>query len=136
MHNAKDCCRYNKDDTEEFDFCTTKKGGQKLNLMKQSFAQLSKKMYKHEKTIEKHEAIWKKHCHSNSDSSLEWGTWSGSIGKVVMNLVETLKKTKITPPSPMKATPNIIASNNNEVCPTSVCDADDISVMTSSQDNK
>ncbi len=46
------------------------------------------------------------------------------IGEVVLNLGETVKKTKFTPPSPMKATPNIVASKNNGVCPTSASNAD------------
>ncbi len=45
-------------------------------------------------------------------------------------------KTKFTPPSPMKATLNIIASNTNDVCPTSVSNADDITVMSSSQNEE
>ena len=36
----------------------------------------------------------------------------------------------------MKATLNIIASNTNDVCPTSVSNADDITVMSSSQNKE
>ncbi len=50
--------------------------------------------------------------------------WVG-IGAVVINLGETVKKTKFTPPSPMKATPNIVASKNNGImCLTSASNAD------------
>ncbi len=42
-------------------------------------------------------------------------------------------KTKFTPPSWMKAIPNIVASNNDDVCPTSVSNTHDISVTSSRQ---
>jgi hypothetical protein len=45
-------------------------------------------------------------------------------------------KDKFTPPSPMKATPNTIASNTNDVCPMSVSNADDITVTSSSQNKE
>jgi hypothetical protein len=41
-----------------------------------------------------------------------------------MNSGETAKKTKFTSPSLMKATPNLVASKNNGVCPTSARDVD------------
>ncbi len=59
----------------------------------------------------------------------------GSIGRVVINLGETIKKTKFTPPSQIKATPNIIANNNDGMCLSSVSCVDDITV-TSSNKNK
>jgi hypothetical protein len=57
----------------------------------------------------------------------------GSIRKVVINLEETIKKTKFTPPSPMKATPNTVASNTNDMCQTSVSNTDDVTVTSSNQ---
>jgi hypothetical protein len=42
----------------------------------------------------------------------------GSIGKVEIKLGETVIKTKFTPPSLIEATPNVIASNHSDVCPT------------------
>ncbi len=42
------------------------------------------------------------------------------------DLGETVEKTKVTPPSLIKATPNTVASNTNDVCPTSVNHADDV----------
>jgi hypothetical protein len=59
----------------------------------------------------------------------------GSIGKVEKHLGETVKKTKFTPPSLIKATPTLIASNQDEACPTSFSNAGDIK-MTSSSKNK
>ncbi len=59
----------------------------------------------------------------------------GSIGKVVITLGETRKKTKFTPPSPTKATPNDITSDENYLSMTSVSKGDDVS-MTSSTKNK
>ncbi len=49
--------------------------------------------------------------------------WVG-IGEVVINLRETVKKTNVTPPSPMKATPNIVASKDNGMCSMSASNAD------------
>jgi hypothetical protein len=59
----------------------------------------------------------------------------GSIEKVVINLGETCKKTKFTPPSPIKATPDDITSDKNYISMTSVSNGDDVS-MTSSTQNK
>jgi hypothetical protein len=56
----------------------------------------------------------------------------GSTRKVEIDLGETVKKTKFIPPSPIKATPTNIASDPNDVCPTSVSDADDIMLRSSS----
>jgi hypothetical protein len=53
MHNTRNCHRFEKDGTEKSDFRTAKKGGKKPNLVKQSFAQLSKKLDKLEKVIKK-----------------------------------------------------------------------------------
>jgi hypothetical protein len=59
----------------------------------------------------------------------------GSTRRVEFDLEETVKKTKFTPPSPMKATPTSIASNPDEVWLMSVSDAGDI-MMTSPSQNK
>jgi hypothetical protein len=57
------------------------------------------------------------------------------MGKIAINLGETVKKTKFIHPSPTKATPTLIASNQNDVSPTSFSNAGDI-MMTSSSQNK
>ncbi len=57
----------------------------------------------------------------------------GSIGKVVITLAETRKKTKFTPPSPIKATPNDITSNKKDLSMTSVSNCNDVSMMSSTQ---
>ncbi len=59
----------------------------------------------------------------------------GSIGKIAVNLGETVKKTKFTPSSLIKATPTLIASNQDDACLTSFSDAGDVT-MTSSSQNK
>ncbi len=59
-----------------------------------------------------------------------------STRKVEINLGETVKKTKFTPPSPMKATPTNIASNPDDLCPTSLSNADIIMPMSSSQNKE
>jgi hypothetical protein len=56
-----------------------------------------------------------------------------SIGKVVINLGETCKKTKFTPPSPIKATPNDITSNKKYLSMTSVSNGDDVTMTSSTQ---
>ena len=111
---TRDCRRFEKDETEKSDFRAAKKGGKKPNPTKQSFAQLSKKQDKLEKAIKKKDTK-KRKCHSsNSDSDSEQGIRSGSIGKVVITLGETHKKskfTKFTPPSPIKATTKDITND-------------------------
>ncbi len=57
----------------------------------------------------------------------------GSIGKVVIILGETHKKTKFTPPSPIKATPNDITSNEKDLSMTSVSNDNDVSMRSSTQ---
>jgi hypothetical protein len=59
----------------------------------------------------------------------------GSTRKVETKLEETVKKTKFTPPSPMKATPPTIASNPDDRSTTSVSNADDV-MMTSASQNE
>jgi hypothetical protein len=50
----------------------------------------------------------------------------GSIEKIAINLGETIKKNKFTPPCPIKATLTPIASNQDD-------DASDVVMMSSSQ---
>jgi hypothetical protein len=52
-HATKDCRKYEKDKMVKADFCAAKKAGKKPNPAKQSFAQLSKKLDKLEKTLKK-----------------------------------------------------------------------------------
>jgi hypothetical protein len=67
-HATKDCCRYKKDETVKANFCTAKKAGKKPNPAKESFAQLSKKLNKLEKTLKKASHKSKKHRRDNSNS--------------------------------------------------------------------
>ncbi len=53
MHTTKDCHKYKKDGTMKANFCATKKAGEKPNPAKQSFAQLSKRLDKLEKSLKK-----------------------------------------------------------------------------------
>jgi hypothetical protein len=59
----------------------------------------------------------------------------GSSRKVI-KLGETIKNTSYTPPSLMKATPNSIASDSNNVSTASVSEADDVMMTTSDQKGK
>ncbi len=115
-HNTRDCRRFKKDGTEKADFRAAKKGGKKPNPTKQSFTQLSKKMDKLEKVLKKRDTKQRKRRRSDSDLDSEQGIGSGSIEKVVINLGETCKetrkKTKFTPSSPIKATPNDVTSDD------------------------
>ncbi len=52
-HTTNDCCRYETGGTVKANFSSTKKAGKKHNPAKQSFAQLSKKLDKLEKTLTK-----------------------------------------------------------------------------------
>jgi hypothetical protein len=68
MHATKDCRKYKKDGTVKANFCTTKKAGKKPNPAKQSFAQLSEKLDKLEKTLKKASHKSKK-CHRDNSNS-------------------------------------------------------------------
>jgi hypothetical protein len=67
-HATKDCRKYEKDGTAKADFRTAKKAGKKPNPAEQSFAQLSKKLDKLEKTLKKASHKSKKCRRDNSDS--------------------------------------------------------------------
>jgi hypothetical protein len=69
-HATKDCRRYKKDRTVKADFCAAKKVGKKPNP-KQPFAQLSKKLDKSEKTLEKASLKSKKRRSDNSNLDSE-----------------------------------------------------------------
>ena len=70
-HNTCDCRRFEKDRIEKSDFRAAKKSGKKTNPVKQSCAQLSKKLVKPEKVIKKKDTKNQKHFSSNSDSDSE-----------------------------------------------------------------
>jgi hypothetical protein len=69
-HATKDCHRYKKDGMVKANFHAAKKAGKKPNPAKQSFAQLSKKLDKLEKTLKKasHKSKKSHRDDSNSDS--------------------------------------------------------------------
>ncbi len=71
MHATKDCRMYKKDRTVKAYFRVAKKAGKKPNPAKQSFAQLSKKLDKLEKTLKKASYKSKKRCRNNSNSDSE-----------------------------------------------------------------
>ncbi len=132
-HTTKDCHRYKKDGMVKADFCTTKKTGKKPNPAKQSFAQISKKLDTLEKTLKiaSRKSEKRRRDDSNSDSKSEIG--SGSTRKLGLNLEETIKRSKFTPPSPIKATPTEITSNQDDARPALISNADDVMLMSSSQ---
>ena len=66
-HNTRDCHPFEKDGMEKIDFRTAKNGGKKPNPVKQSFAQLIKKLDKLKKVIKKEDT--KKHKRRSSDSN-------------------------------------------------------------------
>jgi hypothetical protein len=70
MHAIKDCCSFEKDRTVKANFFAAKKAGKKPIPEKQSFAQLSKKLDKLEKTLEKayHKSKKRRRDNSHSDS--------------------------------------------------------------------
>ncbi len=55
-----------------------------------------------------------------------------STTKIGLSLGETVKKTKFTPPCLIKATPTLITSTQDDVCPASFSDAGDVMVMSPS----
>jgi hypothetical protein len=70
MHLTKDCRKYKKDGTLKANFRSAKTAGKKPNPAKQSFAQLSKKLDRLEKTLKKasHKSKRRRRVDSNSDS--------------------------------------------------------------------
>jgi hypothetical protein len=70
-HNTRNCCHFEKDGTKKADFRAAKKGGKKPNPTKQSFAQLSEKLDKLKKVLEKRETKKRKRRRSDSDSDSE-----------------------------------------------------------------
>jgi hypothetical protein len=68
MHATKDSCKYEKDVMAKANFRAAKKAGKKPNPAKQSFAQLSKKLDKLEKTLKKGSHKSKK-CRRDSSNS-------------------------------------------------------------------
>jgi hypothetical protein len=70
-HATKDCRKYEKDGMVKANFCAAKKAGKKPNPAKQSFAQLSKKLDKLEKTLKKASHKSKKCRRDDSDSEIE-----------------------------------------------------------------
>jgi hypothetical protein len=70
-HNTKDCCKYEKDKSVKADLHAAKKAGKNPNPAKQSFAQLSKKLDKLEKTLNKMSLMSKKCCTDDRDSDSE-----------------------------------------------------------------
>ncbi len=133
MHNTRDYHKYEKDGKEKPNFCAAKKGGKKANLARQNFEQLSKKLDKLEKVLKKLSIKSKKRHYEDCDSNSEQEVGSGSIGKIVINLGETIKKTKFTPPSSIKANPTLIASNQDDICPTSFSNAGNVMLTSPSQ---
>ncbi len=71
MHNTRDCCKYEKDRTENAIFCAPKKGGKQPYPAKQSFAQLNEKLDKLETAIKKQSAKSKKIRRNDSGSDFK-----------------------------------------------------------------
>jgi hypothetical protein len=131
-HNTHDCCRFEKEGKEKFDFCTTKKGRKKDNPVNHSFTQLTKKIKKLEEALKKSGKKGKKRSYKDSNSNSEYGVGLGSTRKIA-KIRETVVQTKFTPPSPIKATPTTIASNSNDASTMSVSEAGDVMMTSSSQ---
>ncbi len=94
---------------------------------------MSKKLDKLEKTLKKGSLKSKKRCRDNSNSNSESEIGLVSTRKLGLNLEKTVKWSKFTPPSSIKATPTEIVSNQDDACPASFSDADDVMLTSSSQ---
>jgi hypothetical protein len=88
---------YEKDGSEKANFCAAKKGKKKPNPAKNSFVQMNEKFEKLEKAIKKQCTKLKKRCRDDSNSNSELGIGLGSIGKIVINLGETIKRLSLLP---------------------------------------
>jgi hypothetical protein len=71
MHMTSDCCKYEKDGTENSSFRAAKKGKKKNCPINQNFAQLTKKINKLEKALKKSGKKGKKRCYKDSNSNSE-----------------------------------------------------------------
>ncbi len=67
-HATKDCCKYKKDGRVKANFRAAKKAGKKPNPAKQSFAKLSKKLDKQDKSLKK-ASFKSKKCRRNNSNS-------------------------------------------------------------------
>ncbi len=71
MHNTLECCRFEKDGKEKFNFRTAKKGSKKNYPVKNNFAQLTEKIKKLKKALKKSGKKGRKHHYKDSDSFSE-----------------------------------------------------------------
>jgi hypothetical protein len=71
MHNTRDCCRFEKDRKEKSEFRAAKKGGKKGNPVNHNFSQLTKKIEKLKKALNKSGKKGKKRHYKDSDSDSE-----------------------------------------------------------------
>jgi hypothetical protein len=71
MHTTCECCRFEKDGKEKFNFHATRKGGKKGNPVNHNFAQFTKKIEKLEKALKKSGKKGKKHHYEDSNSDSE-----------------------------------------------------------------
>ncbi len=127
-HNTRDCSKYEKDGSEKANSVPPRK--EERNPILQS--SLSRSWARNWTSLRR-SAKLKKHHSDNSNSDSEYWSGSGSIEKVETWVEETVEKTTFTPSSLTKATPTLIASNQDDVCPTSFSNAGDITLTSSSQ---
>jgi hypothetical protein len=113
-------------------FCAAKQACKKPNLAKQSFAQLSKKLDKLEKTIKKASHKSKKRCRDNSNSNREYEIGLDSTRKLGLNIEKAFKRSTFTFPSPIKATPSESASDSNVVSDQKIASNQDIALRATS----
>ena len=71
MHNTRECRKFEKDGKEKSDFCTTKKGSKKNYSVKNNFAQLTEKIEKLKKALNKSGKKGKKRHYEDSNSNSE-----------------------------------------------------------------
>jgi hypothetical protein len=70
-HNTRDCCRFEKDGKEKFNYCAAKKGRKKGNHVNHNFTQLTKKIKKLKKVLKKFGKKGRKHHYKDSNSGSE-----------------------------------------------------------------
>ncbi len=136
MHNTRDCHRFEKDRKEKSNFCTTKKGGKKVNPVNQNFAQLTKNIEKLKKALKKSGKEAKKRQYKDSNSNSKWGVGLGTSTRKLVKLEITVEKSKFTHPSPIKSTPTTITRDCNDLSTTSVSNAGDVMMISPSQKEK
>jgi hypothetical protein len=77
MHNTCDCCRFDKGRNEKSYFHAAKKGSKKVKPINQNIVQLTKKIKKPKKVLEKSSKKAQKRQYKDRNSNSKYGVGLG-----------------------------------------------------------